>query len=122
MINIQRVLRNDRLLKIFASLHREAFNELCDRFDFVCERTQFTLEPRQRAKGGGRKARLRRNDDSIQQTTGEVRKKQCLMLRLARIDEVHCNISSLGIRFERLRGDRSSQIRFYTLQSERICV
>jgi Helix-turn-helix of DDE superfamily endonuclease len=66
MINIQPVLQNDRLLKIFTGLHRQAFAELCESFGFVYERTQSpTSKPRQRVKGGGRKARLRRNEDKL---------------------------------------------------------
>jgi hypothetical protein len=66
MINIQHVLKNDRLLKIFTGLHRQAFAELCESFGFVYERTQSPIvKPRQRAKGGGRKARLRRNEDKL---------------------------------------------------------
>jgi hypothetical protein len=65
MINIQHVLRNDRLLKIFTGLHRQAFAELCESFGSVYERTQATSKLRQRAKGGGRKARLQGNEDKL---------------------------------------------------------
>lgn len=65
MINIQRVLQNDRLVTIFTGLHREAFAELCESFGFVYTQTQPTSKLRQRAKGGGRKARLRHHKDKL---------------------------------------------------------
>lgn len=60
MLNIQRALESDRLLRALTGLNRKAFDELCEAFGTVY---QATLEegpkPRKRSRGGGRKARLR---------------------------------------------------------------
>lgn len=59
MLNIQRALENDRLLRALTGLNRKAFDELCDVFGAVYQETlECESKPRQRARGGGRKARL----------------------------------------------------------------
>lgn len=57
MLNIQRVLNQDRLLRALTGLNRKAFDALLETFSPVYEQTRQT-QPRQRAIGGGRKARL----------------------------------------------------------------
>jgi hypothetical protein len=60
MLNIDRALSNDRLLRALTGLNRKAFDELCEVFATVYqERLQSDPKPRKRARGGGRKARLR---------------------------------------------------------------
>jgi len=59
MLNIHRALKNDRLLRALTGLNRKAFDELCAVFSAVYQETlQSDSKPRQRARGGGRKARL----------------------------------------------------------------
>jgi hypothetical protein len=57
MLNIERVLNQDRLLRALTGLNRKAFEELLVAFSPLYEQTCHT-QPRQRAVGGGRKARL----------------------------------------------------------------
>lgn len=57
MLDIQRVLNQDRLLRALTGLNRKAFDELLRTFSPVYEQSCQT-QPRQRAVGGGRKARL----------------------------------------------------------------
>jgi DDE superfamily endonuclease/Helix-turn-helix of DDE superfamily endonuclease len=60
MLNIHRALENDRLLRALTGLNRKAFDELCKVFAAVYQETlQSDPKPRKRARGGGRKARLR---------------------------------------------------------------
>lgn len=60
MLNIHRVLGRDRLLRGLTGLNRKAFDELLATFATVYEQTLTTpASPRQRALGGGRKARLK---------------------------------------------------------------
>lgn len=59
MLNVDRALNNDRLLRAMTGLNRKAFNELCQVFgEAYQQRLQVTAQPRKRAQGGGRKARL----------------------------------------------------------------
>lgn len=59
MLNLDRALGNDRLLRALTGLNRKAFDELCEVFAAVYQETlQSDPKPRQRARGGGRKARL----------------------------------------------------------------
>ena len=59
MLNIHRVLENDRLLRALTGLNRKAFDELCAVFGAVYQEVlQSDPKPRKRARGGGRKARL----------------------------------------------------------------
>lgn len=57
MLDIERVLNQDRLLRAMTGLNRKAFDELLVSFIPVFEQTR-QVQPRQRAVGGGRKARL----------------------------------------------------------------
>jgi hypothetical protein len=57
MLDIQRVLKQDRLVRALTGLNRKAFDQLLVAFSPVYEQSRQT-EPRQRAVGGGRKARL----------------------------------------------------------------
>jgi hypothetical protein len=64
VLNIDRVLRQDRLLRALTGLNRKAFEALLPTFSEVY--TQYLLErPRQRAIGGGRKARLHQPEDKL---------------------------------------------------------
>jgi DDE superfamily endonuclease/Helix-turn-helix of DDE superfamily endonuclease len=66
MLNIRRVLDNDRMLRAFTGLNRKAFNELSERFGQVYQDTlRIDERPRKRARGGGRKPRLRGNEDRV---------------------------------------------------------
>jgi len=56
MLDVERVLNQDRLLRALTGLNRKAFDELLSVFSPVYEQTRHT-QPRQRAVGGGRKAR-----------------------------------------------------------------
>jgi hypothetical protein len=59
MLNISRALENDRLLRALTGLNRQAFDKLCKVFGEVYQQVlQSDPKPRQRARGGGRKARL----------------------------------------------------------------
>jgi hypothetical protein len=60
MLNINRALENDRLLRALTGLNRKAFDQLCEVFEVVYQESiESDTKPRQRARGGGRKARLR---------------------------------------------------------------
>jgi hypothetical protein len=66
MLNIDRALSNDRLLRALTGLNRKAFDELCEGFATVYqERLQSDPKPRKRARGGGRKARLRSMESKL---------------------------------------------------------
>jgi DDE superfamily endonuclease/Helix-turn-helix of DDE superfamily endonuclease len=60
MLNIEQVLKQDRLLRALTGMNRKAFETLLPTFSEVYEHTRQELDekPRQRAVGGGRKARL----------------------------------------------------------------
>ena len=57
MLDIGRVLNQDRLLRALTGLNRKAFEELLSAFSPLYDQARQT-GPRQRALGGGRKARL----------------------------------------------------------------
>jgi Helix-turn-helix of DDE superfamily endonuclease len=57
MLDIQRALNQDRLLRALTGLNRKAFDALLATFAPLYEQSSPT-QPRQRAVGGGRKARL----------------------------------------------------------------
>lgn len=57
MLDIERVLKQDRLLRALTGLNRKAFEALLVAFIPLYEHTRQT-QARQRAVGGGRKARL----------------------------------------------------------------
>lgn len=59
MLNINRALENDRLLRALTGLNRKAFDLLCEVFSTTYqEQLESNPQPRKRARGGGRKARL----------------------------------------------------------------
>lgn len=60
MINIKKILTKDRLLRATTGLNRKAFENLLETFEKVYkqEEEKAGKRPRQRKKGGGRKARL----------------------------------------------------------------
>lgn len=57
MLDIQLVLNQDRLLRALTGLNRKAFDALLETFSLLYKQTR-SSQPRQRAVGGGRKARL----------------------------------------------------------------
>jgi hypothetical protein len=66
MLDIQRALNNDRLLRACTGLNRKAFNQLCRDFDKAYEADLAAdTRPRQRGRGGGRKARLRSIEEKL---------------------------------------------------------
>lgn len=64
MLDIQRVLNHDRLLRALTGLNRRAFNALLETFSPLYERTR-QIGSRQRAVGGGRKARLHETREKL---------------------------------------------------------
>lgn len=59
MLNIEKILRQDRLLRATTGLNRKALEELLVKFEAVyLSCTEITEEPRIRKLGGGRKAKL----------------------------------------------------------------
>ncbi len=64
MLNLQRVLNQDRLLRALTGLNRKAFDDLLETFSPLYDQTRQT-QPRQRAVGGGRKARLLTNQEKL---------------------------------------------------------
>jgi hypothetical protein len=64
MLNIERALKQDRLLRAMTGLNRKAFDALLATFSTIYDR-QVRESPRKRALGGGRKARLRNPQDKL---------------------------------------------------------
>lgn len=64
MLNLERALKQDRLLRAMTGLNRKAFDALLPSFSTVYEQAVLQA-PRQRALGGGRKARLRNPQDKL---------------------------------------------------------
>ena len=59
MLNIQRALENDRLLRALTGLNRKEFDTLCESFDATYQEClAHDPKPRKQARGAGRKARL----------------------------------------------------------------
>lgn len=66
MLSIKRALGNDRLLRAFTGLNRNAFDELVIAFEYVYQMAiEANPKPRKRARGGGRKARLASPQDKL---------------------------------------------------------
>ncbi len=66
MLDIQRALNNDRLLRACTGLNHKAFAQLCRDFDTAYEaHLAADTRPRQRARGGGRKARLLSTEEKV---------------------------------------------------------
>ncbi len=63
MLDIQRVLNQGRLLRALTGLNRKAFEAMLDSFSPLYE--QSCWQPRQRAVGGGRKARLLSSQEKL---------------------------------------------------------
>jgi DDE superfamily endonuclease/Helix-turn-helix of DDE superfamily endonuclease len=60
MLNLERILKQDRLMRAMTGLNRKAFEELLPSFTAAYERSLFNpFAERQRAPGGGRKATLK---------------------------------------------------------------
>ncbi|WP_414572341.1 transposase family protein [Nostoc sp. CCY 9925] len=64
MLNIEGALKQDRLLRALTRLNRKAFDALLPSFSSIYFETQ-QIKPRQRALGGGRKARLLTTQDKL---------------------------------------------------------
>ncbi|MBD1854500.1 MULTISPECIES: transposase family protein [Leptolyngbya] len=59
MLNLERALNQDRLLRALTGLNRNAFDALLPSFEQAYETSRIAAKPvRKRARGGGRKARL----------------------------------------------------------------
>lgn len=59
MLNLERALNQDRLLRALTGLNRKAFDALLPSFEQAYEASRNAAKPvRKRARGGGRKARL----------------------------------------------------------------
>lgn len=66
MLNLERILQNDRLLRAMTGLNRKAFEELLPSFSEAHRQSQTKPEgERKRAPGGGRKATLRTSCDKL---------------------------------------------------------
>lgn len=68
MLNLQRVLRDDRLLRALTGLNLKAFTELKPAFAQALSEAKIprrSSKPRQRATGAGRKPRLETVDDKL---------------------------------------------------------
>lgn len=64
MLDIERTLKQERLLRALTGLNRKAFDAKQPTFSEIYEQT-CRSQPRQRAVGGGRKARLSRIQDKL---------------------------------------------------------
>jgi hypothetical protein len=64
MLNIERALKQERLLRALTGMNRKAFEELLPTFSNIYEQ-QVRQQPRNRAFGGGRKARLCNPQDKL---------------------------------------------------------
>jgi len=66
MLNLQRALENDHLLRALTGLNRKAFAALCEVFSRVYQKSlENDPKPRKRASGEGRKARLRSMESKL---------------------------------------------------------
>jgi hypothetical protein len=66
MLNLERILQNDRLLRAMTGLNRKAFEKLLPSFSEAYRQSQNKPEvERKRAPGGGRKATLRTSGDKL---------------------------------------------------------
>jgi hypothetical protein len=66
MLDLERILKQDRLLRAMTGLNRKAFNELLPSFAQAYGQSLNTpVRPRQRALGGGRKATLETMADKL---------------------------------------------------------
>lgn len=66
MLNLERILQSDRLMRAMTGLNRNAFEKLLPSFSQAYQQRQLQSKPkRQRALGGGRKATLRTSRDKL---------------------------------------------------------
>lgn len=66
MLNLDRILQDDRLLRAMIGLNRKAFEELLPSFSAAYQQSQMKPDvERKRAPGGGRKAILRTSSDKL---------------------------------------------------------
>jgi hypothetical protein len=66
MLNLERILQNDRLMRAMTGLNRKAFEQLLPSFTEAYQQKQNQgQQQRQRAPGGGRKATLRTSRDKL---------------------------------------------------------
>ena len=66
MLNLDRILNQDRLIRAITGLNRKAFEELLPRFTEAYEQSlEKRLEARKRAPGGGRKATLGTSSEKL---------------------------------------------------------
>jgi hypothetical protein len=66
MLNLERILQNDRLMRAMTGLNRKAFENLLPSFSETYQQRQMqSKDKRQRALGGGRKATLRTSRDQL---------------------------------------------------------
>ncbi|MEP0983561.1 hypothetical protein [Leptolyngbya sp. FACHB-17] len=61
MLNLERVVNQDRLLRALTRLNRQVFDTLLPSFEQAYKASREAIKPlRKRARGGGRKAKLNR--------------------------------------------------------------
>lgn len=66
MLNLERALNQDRLLRALTGLNRKAFDALLPSFEQAYEASRIASKPvRKRARGGGRKARLQSSEAKL---------------------------------------------------------
>jgi hypothetical protein len=66
MLNIERILGQDRLVRAMTGLNRQAFENLLPKFAIEYERANSTrTKSRQRARGGGAKAKLEKPQEKL---------------------------------------------------------
>ena len=66
MLNLERILQSDRLMRAMTGLNRNAFEKLLPSFSQAYQQSQIQAKlKRQRAPGGGRKATLRTSRDKL---------------------------------------------------------
>lgn len=66
MLNLERILQDDRLLRATTGLNRKAFEDLLPSFSQAYRQSQIKPDvERKRAPGGGRKATLRTESDKL---------------------------------------------------------
>jgi len=71
MLNLERILQSDRLMRAMTGLNPKAFEELLPSFTEAYQQSQ--VKPtvkRKRAPGGGRKATLRTSRDKLFYSNG----------------------------------------------------
>jgi hypothetical protein len=66
MLNLERILQNNRMMRAMTGLNRKAFEELVPSFSEAYRQSQIKPEvKRKRAPGGGRKATLGTTQDKL---------------------------------------------------------